>query len=292
MKIFILFLFLSFHPVASGQDTTEYLPVEYPTNYDADINVIYSNIDGWEGKLDVYFPKNSNMPVPVVINIHGGGWRKGVKESQRGFKMFFERGWAVANISYRLSGTAKAPAAIVDCRNAMIFLVNNCEKYNIDPLQIVTVGGSAGGHLALMIGLLRDQNNWESMFFADKDYKVKLIINKYGVTDIQEILSEQNKLEFAIEWVKGYESDNDFLKSISPLYYIDENSPPVISIHGDEDPTVPYQQAVVLHQALNEKGVENLLLTIPGGKHGKFSSEENSRIKSVVTDFLDRIWDQ
>lgn len=292
MKLIFLFSFLFFCSFLKGQEKTEYPPVEYPADYAAEIDVTYSTIDDWEGKLDIYFSKNSEEPVPLVINIHGGGWRKGVKESQRSFKMFFDMGWAVANISYRLSGTAKAPAAIVDCRNAMVFLINNSEKYNIDPLQIVTVGGSAGGHLALMIGLLRDQNNWESMMSPDKDYKVKLIINKYGITDIQEILSEQNRREFAIEWIKGYENDKEFLRSISPLYYIDEGSPAVITIHGDEDPTVPYQQAIILHEALDEKRVENLLVTVPGGKHGKFSPEQNSRIKSDVKKFIDKILNQ
>ncbi len=291
MKILNIFLLLFCNVFSQTQDNQEYPPVDYPSNYESSLNLVYSSINGWEGKLDIYFPYKTEKPVPLVINIHGGGWRKGVKESQRDFKIFFDMGWAVANISYRLSGIAKAPAAIVDCKNALIFLVNNSEKFNIDPLKIITIGGSAGGHLALMTGLLPDENDFEGVLALNKEYKVKAIINKYGITDIQDILSQHNRREFAVEWIKGSESDTVFLKSISPIYYVNESSPAVLTIHGDADPTVPYQQAIILHEALDQFQIENSLVTVPNGKHGKFSSDENKKNKIIIGNFLLKVID-
>ena len=138
-----------------------YKQVEYPSGFSARLDVVYTKVKDlptgqacWEGKMDLYFPPKEKGPSPVVINIHGGGWNKGVKESQTGFSTFFKAGFAVANIEYRLTSQATAPAAIEDTRCALIYLIKNARELNIDVNKIVIMGGSAGGHLALMGGLL------------------------------------------------------------------------------------------------------------------------------------------
>jgi dipeptidyl aminopeptidase/acylaminoacyl peptidase len=73
---------------------------------------------------------------------------------------------------------------------------------------------------------------------------------------------------------------------VSPLTYIRAGLPPILTIHGDADTTVPYQHAVRLHEALNKAGVPNQLLTIPGGKHGNFTPEERTRIYVTIREFL------
>src|SRR5688572_24005107 len=108
-------LFLSVNLFAQA-DTTTYKPVEYPAGYSAQLNVVYTKVKDWEGKMDLYLPSKDKGPSAVVINIHGGGWNKGVKESQTRFNTFFKQGFAVANIEYRLTGQATAPAAVEDTR--------------------------------------------------------------------------------------------------------------------------------------------------------------------------------
>ena len=106
--------------LAQGEDTITYKPVELPAGFTSQLNVVYTKVKDWEGKLDLYLPSKEKGPSPVVINIHGGGWNKGVKESQTGFNTFFKMGYAVANIEYRLTGQATAPAAVEDTRCALI----------------------------------------------------------------------------------------------------------------------------------------------------------------------------
>src|SRR5688572_20921855 len=107
----------------TGTDTVAYKPVEYPQGFSAQLNTIYTKVKDWEGKMDLYLPPKDKGASPVVINIHGGGWNHGVKESQTGFNTFFKLGFAVANISYRLTGQATAPAAVEDVRCALIYLI-------------------------------------------------------------------------------------------------------------------------------------------------------------------------
>ena len=134
--------------------------------------------------MDVYLPPKEKGPSPVVINIHGGGWNKGVKESQTGFNTFFKAGFAVANIEYRLTGQATAPAAIEDTRCALIYLIKNAKALNIDVNKIVIMGGSAGGHLALMGGLLANDHRFDKNCPGVENIKVAAIIDKYGITDV------------------------------------------------------------------------------------------------------------
>jgi acetyl esterase/lipase len=115
-----------------AQDDTTYKPVEYPAGFSSQLNVVYTKVGDWEGKMDIYLPPASNGKSPLIINIHGGGWNKGVKESQTGFNTFFKKGFAVANIEYRLTGQATAPAAVEDTRCALLYLIRNAAALNID----------------------------------------------------------------------------------------------------------------------------------------------------------------
>src|SRR3954470_1939376 len=109
MILFVLLFF--FLRLPAQEDSAAVKPVELPAGFTSQLNVVYTKVGGWEGKMDIYLPK-SDKPTPVVINIHGGGWNHGVKESQTGFTSFFKAGFAVANIEYRLTGQATAPAAV------------------------------------------------------------------------------------------------------------------------------------------------------------------------------------
>lgn len=283
----ILFFLIPFFLLAQTNADSIYKPVEYPDDFSAQLNVVYSTINGWEGKVDLYLPPKKNKPTPVVINIHGGGWNHGKKEEQTGFSTFFKAGFAVANMEYRLTGQATAPAAIEDTRCVLIYLIKNAKELNIDVNKIIIMGGSSGGHLALMGGLLGNDHRFDSNCMGAEIIKVAAIIDKYGITDVWDWAYGPNiRSKSATNWLGDKAKDEAFAKSVSPISYINKNSPPVFIVHGDADPTVPYQQSVDLHKKLMEAGVKTTFITVTGGLHGKFDKEKNSEINKAILKFI------
>ena len=283
----ILIFLLPVYLVAQNNADSTYKPVEYPEGFTALLNVTYTKVNGWEGKVDLYLPPKKNTRTPVVINIHGGGWKNGVKESQGGFSTFFKAGFAVVNMEYRLTGQATAPAAIEDTRCVLIYLIKNAKDLNIDVNKIIIMGGSAGGHLALMGGLLANDHRFDTNCPGVENIKVAAIIDKYGITDVWDWAYGPNLTsKSATQWLGDKAKDEAFAKSVSPIYYITKNSPPVFIIHGDADPTVPYQQSVDLHKKLLEAGVKTEFITVPRGLHGKFDKEKNSEINKAIIKFI------
>jgi len=280
-KLITLCCFLLTAGFLKAQEVPVFKKVVYPTGFSEQLNVVYAVANNWEGKMDLYLPSKENGPSPVVINIHGGGWNKGSKESQGGFNSFFKRGYAVANIAYRLSQQATAPAAVEDTRCALIYLIKNAKALNIDVNKIVIMGGSAGGHLALMGGLLGNDTRFDTNCQGVKNVKVAAIIDKYGITEVPAWKSKS-----ATQWLGDKAGDAEFAKSVSPLTYVNKNNPPVFIVHGDADPIVPYQQSVDLHKKLNEMGVKNEFMTVEGGLHGKFPAEKNSEVNKRIVEFL------
>jgi acetyl esterase/lipase len=249
--------------------------------------VVYTTVNGWEGKVDIYLPPKTNKPTPVLINIHGGGWNHGKKEEQGGFSTFFKAGFAVANIEYRLTGQATAPAAVEDTRCALIYLIKNAKALNIDVNKIVIMGGSAGGHLALMGGLLANNHQFDTNCPAIENIQVAAIIDKYGISDVWDWGYGTNiKSKSATNWLGAKAKDKDFAASVSPMTYVSKNSPPTFIVHGDADPTVPYQQSVELHKKLLEVGVKTEFITVPGGLHGKFEKEKNAEVNKAIIKFI------
>lgn len=290
MKIrnYIVIMLLQFVFAAClAQDAAMVKAVELPAGFTSKMDVVYTQGKGWDKQMDIYMPPTGNKPTPVVINIHGGGWNHGERQTQTGFNTFFKNGFAVANISYRLTPEATAPAAIEDARCALIYLIQHAKELNIDPNRIVVMGGSAGGHLALMAGLLGDNSIFDSNCKGEKNIKVAAIIDKYGITDVWDwgygpVLTSKS----ATNWLGNFAKDEKFAKSVSPINWVNKNSPPIFIVHGDADKVVPYQQSVDLHKKLDEVGVKNIFITVEGGGHGKFEKEKNSELNKQIIEFL------
>jgi len=271
----------------SAQDTTSVKKVQYPKGFSEQLDVVYTKVNGWEGKLDLYLPPTGGTASSLVINIHGGGWNKGTKESQGGFSPFFKEGYAVANIEYRLTAAATAPAAIEDTRCALIYLINNAKTFNIDVSKIVIMGTSAGGHLALMGGLMENDHLFDGNCKGTENIKVAAIIDKYGITDVWDWgYGKLKTSKSATSWLGAKATDKDFAKSVSPLYQVKKSSPPVFIVHGDADPIVPYEQSVALKAKLDEMGVKNEFITVKAGLHGKFPAEEHAMVNAKIMEFL------
>jgi len=273
--------FLSYTPLLFSQEK-EYTSVEYPSDYTAEIDVAYTHVNNWTGYMDIFTNQNATTPTPIVINIHGGGWKSGQKESQTGLDTFFSNGYAVANVGYRLVDIAPAPAAIQDVRCALLYIYKNAKTLNIDTSKIVIMGGSAGGHLALMAGLLGGNNSFDTNCPNTENIKVAAIIDKYGVTDLTPLAYGNSPRN----WLGLNNIDADFVKAVSPINYISPKSPPIFIAHGDADSVVPYKQSLILYKRLKAFKVKTRLLTIKKGRHGNFTKKQNILLSKSIWKFL------
>jgi len=201
---------------------------------------------------------------------------------------YLEMGWAVVNVSYRLARVSLAPAAVEDCRCALRWAISKAKDYNLDVNKLVVTGNSAGGHLALTTGMLPASAGLERQCPGNEELKVAAIINWYGITDVGDLLDGPNMKTYAVTWLSSLSNRQELAKRVSPLEYVRPGLPPILTIHGDADPTVPYSHATRLHEALNKAGVPNQLLTIPGGKHGGFSRDETLKIFATIQQFLQK----
>lgn len=257
--------------------------VAYPSNYAAKIDVFYKNVGSFNTRMDIYYPKNTNKTVPIIIRFHGGGWKSGLKEDYTNFNIYFNQGYALANVEYRLTGEAKAPAAVEDARAAMIYILHHAEELNIDKRKIILLGGSAGGHLALTAGYLQNNRIYDSNTAPYTDeIKVLAVVNKYGIAMPSDLMTYSSLLE----WLGPNVNNKEFIKSLSPVDLVSTNTPATYIVHGDADPTVPYKQSLLLQAALQEASLKHQFTTIPGGGHGGFSSAYNAQIDKEVILFI------
>jgi acetyl esterase/lipase len=263
-------------------------------------NIVYRVASGVEQKLDVYQPNGLQSPNRTVMFFHGGGWTTSSKEaSTLSLLPWIDMGFTVVNVEYRLTNVALAPAAAEDARCALRWVYRNQKQYNFDVKKIVTTGQSAGGHLSLTTGMLPASAGMDNTCPGDRtgnasnpgptntdELKVAAIVDQYGISDVNELLGGANARTFAIAWLGSMLNREEIARQVSPIRYVKAGIPPVFSVHGDQDPTVPYSQKQTFHQALEKAGLPHELFTVPGGKHGGFTEEENVKIYAAVRAFL------
>ena len=291
LPLFIALL-VATSPMAAQDQTGTFFErvLDLRMNYGVIGNITYSTASGYDCKLDVYQRRNAPAPVPVIVNIHGGGWVAGTKEAnQMEILPYIALGFSVVNVEYRMARIALAPAAVEDCRLALRWVYKNAKTYNFDTSRIVITGGSAGGHLALMTGMLNPASGFDASKEWDQEtppLPVAAIINWFGITDVKDLLSGENRQGYAVSWIGAQENGTKIAERVSPLSYVRKGLPPIFTIHGTRDQLVPYAHATRLHAALDKAGVTNKLFTIPDGRHGGFTREQMSQIFTAIREFL------
>ena len=130
--------------------------------YAVQANITYLTASGYESKLDIYRRRDVQTPQPTLVFYHGGGWVGGTKEASfMSLMPWFEMGWSVVNVEYRMARVALAPAAVEDARCALRWVIHNAREYNVDTERIIVTGQSAGSHLALMTGLVPESAGFD-----------------------------------------------------------------------------------------------------------------------------------
>ncbi len=257
-----------------------FLPLAFCADYQIEANLRYGSSP--ENVLDiVQSPAPALKNRPGVIVIHGGGWMEGDKEGVlKDYCLpFVQHDFVVANVEYRLGKVAPAPAAVNDVLEAAQWLHDHAAHYKVDPNQIIVIGESAGGHLALMVGLTPASAG------LGPAIKIAAVINFFGISDVAEQLQEPHQASYAVDWIPEQPGRMELARRLSPITYVRKGLPPILSLHGDADDTVPYEQSVGLTKALKAAGDDAELITVAGGHHG-FEASEMAKLWPQVFKWL------
>jgi acetyl esterase/lipase len=267
-----------------------------PITYELDIP--YAATGNPRQRLDLYLPKNrKSARLPVIVFIHGGGWMQGDKSDGAGKLMPFVRTGKYAGVSvgYRLSGEAIWPAQIHDCKAAIRWVRANAAKHGFHPDRIGVWGRSAGGHLVLMLGLSGDVPELEGNIgpHAGVSSKVSAVANFFGVSELLAMIGQPSDIDRTKPdapealLIGGPLLENPGkAKAASPITYVTPNDPPVLTVHGNKDRTVPYDQAVRLDAALRKADVMSYFVTVKGGGHGNFGTAADGRVLEFFDKYL------
>lgn len=237
-------------------------------------NIPYNNDTLKKHVLDIYMPANAGGKVPLVIFIHGGGWLSNDKYADMGYmkKTVAEivgSGFALASIDYRFSTQAVFPAQIQDCNRAISFLYDNADKFGFDKNLFAVMGFSAGGHLASLVGL--SKNNDISQFYmpgTNKSFSFKGVVDFYGPAELILFPGRNNDKSPEALLIGAAPLDRpDLARVASPVTYVDRNDPPFLIIHGEKDDLVSPDQSRLLKSWLNVSGVQNDLIIVKDAPH-------------------------
>lgn len=234
-------------------------------------------------RLDLYLPEATpEKPLPLVIWIHGGGWRGGNKAGCPGV-FLISRGYAAASIEYRFSQKALFPAQIQDCQAAIRWLRANAKSYHLDPERFGVMGASAGGHLSALVGTAGGKKAFPPIGGNEEQSdRVQAVCDYYGPTNFNSVMQQAaadknvaNIFKFntpadPYSGLIGVSLNSDPAKgnAVSPVHYVSKDCPPVLILHGTFDALVPYAQSEEFAAALKDQGVPVFLQKLPGSGHG------------------------
>ena len=247
-------------------------------------DVVYGRAGGVDLTFDVAKQVHGEGPHPAIVFFHGGGWQQGHKSHMhRWLRRFASEGYVAVTVGYRFAPEFKWPSQVQDAKAAVRFLRANAKGFNIDPDRIGAMGESAGGYLALMLGVTDADDGLEGdggsapyssrvqavvSFFSAADFAsprkqltptVEIEIQKYYGKSLPEVLAD---------FTGAKDFSDPRLKRISIFPYIDAGDPPVLLFQGDEDPFISVEQASKLASAFEKANVENELVIVKGGGHG------------------------
>ena len=268
-----------------------------PENIDAKLDIPYAATENPRQMLDLYLPtkRATDKPLPVVVFIHGGGWKAGDKSGGIGnVGRFVSSGhYAGISVGYRLTDEAPWPAQIHDCKAAIRWIKGNAKELGLDATKIAVWGSSAGGHLVSFLGTSGDVKELEGTLgkFTDQDSKVTCVVNFFGPENFITMVTQESTIDRTTPnypealLLSGRVQDKpEMAREASPITHVSAGDAPVLTAHGTKDPLVPYAQALELNAALKKAGIESLLITMTNGGHGFRSPDLDQRVEK----FLDK----
>ncbi len=260
---------------------------DLPPGVQTKLQVVYRNEGGRKALLDVYSPAGPvpNRGRPALLAIHGGGWRGGSKaEYGRSVAELATHGLVVIAIDYRLSrpNHPSWPDNLDDVRYALRWVREHASELGVDRERIAVMGASAGGHLALMLGLTARPN------------EVSAVIDFYGPTDLRLLAQKGSAAESPVVLMLGGRPEEipERYAEASPIDRIGPDAPPVLIFHGADDVLVPLVQSRILAEQLRKAGVFSKLSVVKGARHG-FGLRPGDRVLTTdILTFLEEVWNR
>jgi acetyl esterase/lipase len=252
-------------------------------------DIIYQKVGDRELPLDLYIPPGASEPLPLIIWIHGGGWKGGSKNGINRCADVLKHGYALASVEYRLSGEAIFPAAIEDCKAAISYLRWKAPKLGIDPDSFGVWGSSAGGHLVALLGTTNDVLDFDTHSVTKMaSPTVQAVCNWFGPTDFLRM----NDVTGGIDHDAANSPESLFIggpiqdhpekaQRANPVTYVSPSDPPMLLMHGDNDQSVIYNQSELLYRALQKAGVKSQLYKVKNGGHGFRNADESPEALSA-----------
>jgi acetyl esterase/lipase len=258
--------------------------VRFPGGVSSYADVVYAQYPGYRPQiLDLYLPPARKGAAraathPLIVHVHGGGWVGGHTRHAATFTDFprllaslAARGYIVASIEYRLANEATSPAQVQDVKAAIKWLRAHAPQYGIDATRVAVWGGSAGGHLAALVGTSCGARELEPPAAADASVNaasdcVQAVATWYGVFDVAPLAAQAN-MAMMLGCAKDAPCSDEQVRIASPVRYLDSQDPPFLLIHGEADQTVDVSQSRNFHAALQAAHVPGELLVIPGVDH-------------------------
>lgn len=272
-------------------------PLSQPEGMNVQRDIAYADSKNPRQRLDLYLPKHREpKPRPLLVYIHGGGWRSGSKQRGRAWlRPYLKEGkFAGASIGYRLTDEAIWPAQLHDCKAAIRWLKAHADEYGYDPDRIAVIGSSAGGHLACLLGTTADCLDLEGKLGShqDQDSRVRCVVNFFGPTAF--LARDGKSSAFGGRGGRGsagllfggaIDQHLDAVRQASSVTHASPGDASVLTLHGSLDPIVPYDQAVRIEEALKQVKVPVTTIQVQGARHGGF--HQMPEVVKRVTVFLD-----
>jgi acetyl esterase/lipase len=257
-------------------------------------DIEYARVGEHALKLDLYLPPNPDHPA-LIVWVHGGAWRSGSKASMP-LSSLVARGYAVASVEYRLTPVAPFPAQIHDLKAAVRYLRARADDLGIDGRRFAVAGGSAGGHLAALLGVTNGDLALEGTVgeHAGTSSDVQAIVSFYGMSNLTTILSQSTphglKVRVpALELLLGGQPEDkpELARLASPVFHVDARDPPLLLLHGDQDPQAPINQSHELQGAYEKVGCPVEFVVVHDAGHGGERFYDEPRTK-IAAEFLGR----
>jgi acetyl esterase/lipase len=251
-------------------------------------DIEYSNPDDQHLQLDMARPDGEG-PYPAVEFIHGGGFKGGARQGYDGLiKKFAKNGYVAVTVTYRLAPMYPFPAAVHDVKAAVRWLRANAAKYKIDPERIGATGGSAGGHLAMFLGVTADRKQFEGDGGnANQSSRVQCVVSFYGPTDFTKSYGKSVDAADVLPLFLGGDLQHATLRHIeaSPLNWVTPDAAPTLCVHGTKDQYVEFAQSQWMVDRLRAAGVRAELTVIENAMHG-FKGADEEHAEQVMMNFF------